>query len=444
MIASLHAVLRSLTLHVLVKGAVALVLHLASLALGQPLLAYEQGTSNLYRVDAETGTATLVGATPSLPGDIISLNARGHRLFGIALSGSQGARQSHLVEIDPCNGLLISVRAVTLDGDPAPGYIKALAHDDAGNLIASYSPTQDGVANVLAMLGDDGALTPLRTFTGALDDFDGLCPLIIDSGSDGQVTHAGYLAVNRDPESDAIYLLRIEAESESTALIHSYPFSQEINGLSDIALFSGVLYGVDSITNRILRLDPDSGVMLGNADLSPAVALSAVAPFSPVVITMQPRSINVCYTTDGDLSVEAACNGTPSYEWQIEAPRGVWHTLTSQPMPLPGGGTALATAPDAPNTTIRVRERTGRLLVRVIVTGPCDAVTSNLAGVFINSADFNNDGDIGTDADIEAFFACLAGNCPPTGCSADFNADGDTGTDADIESFFRVLSGGSC
>jgi hypothetical protein len=61
-------------------------------------------------------------------------------------------------------------------------------------------------------------------------------------------------------------------------------------------------------------------------------------------------------------------------------------------------------------------------------------------------ADFDGDGDIGTDADIEAFFACLAGNCCPT-CfegGADFNGDGDVGTDADIESFFRVLAGGGC
>jgi hypothetical protein len=62
------------------------------------------------------------------------------------------------------------------------------------------------------------------------------------------------------------------------------------------------------------------------------------------------------------------------------------------------------------------------------------------------SADFNCDGDIGTDADIQAFFECLAGTCPPPPCtgSADFNADGDIGTDADIEAFFRVLAGGSC
>ncbi len=58
--------------------------------------------------------------------------------------------------------------------------------------------------------------------------------------------------------------------------------------------------------------------------------------------------------------------------------------------------------------------------------------------------DFDGDGDAATDADIEAFFACLGGNCCRTCGTADFNADGDPGTDADIESFFRVLAGGPC
>jgi hypothetical protein len=62
------------------------------------------------------------------------------------------------------------------------------------------------------------------------------------------------------------------------------------------------------------------------------------------------------------------------------------------------------------------------------------------------SADFNCDGDVGTDSDIESFFACLSGSCPSLPCtnSADFNGDGDIGTDSDIEAFFRVLAGGSC
>jgi hypothetical protein len=63
-----------------------------------------------------------------------------------------------------------------------------------------------------------------------------------------------------------------------------------------------------------------------------------------------------------------------------------------------------------------------------------------------DSADFNCDGDVGTDLDIESFFSCLSGSCPAAPCtnSADFNHDGDVGTDSDIESFFRVLGGGSC
>lgn len=61
-----------------------------------------------------------------------------------------------------------------------------------------------------------------------------------------------------------------------------------------------------------------------------------------------------------------------------------------------------------------------------------------------HGADFDGDGDTGTDGDIEAFFRVLAG-LPCPGCdSADFDRDGDTGTDLDIEAFFRVLGGGNC
>jgi hypothetical protein len=60
------------------------------------------------------------------------------------------------------------------------------------------------------------------------------------------------------------------------------------------------------------------------------------------------------------------------------------------------------------------------------------------------TADFNGDGDLGTDGDIEAFFSCLAGSCCATCGTVDFNHDGDLGTDGDIESFFRVLAGGAC
>jgi len=59
-------------------------------------------------------------------------------------------------------------------------------------------------------------------------------------------------------------------------------------------------------------------------------------------------------------------------------------------------------------------------------------------------ADFDGDGDTGTDLDIEAFFACLGGDCCTACWSADFDGDGDSGTDLDIEAFFRVVGGGNC
>jgi len=62
----------------------------------------------------------------------------------------------------------------------------------------------------------------------------------------------------------------------------------------------------------------------------------------------------------------------------------------------------------------------------------------------IPTADFDRDGSPGASADIEAFFACIAGDCCPACGSADFDGDGDVATDADIEAFFRVLAGGSC
>jgi hypothetical protein len=92
------------------------------------------------------------------------------------------------------------------------------------------------------------------------------------------------------------------------------------------------------------------------------------------------------------------------------------------------------------NTTCRVYYST------LVNNGSVDVPANLVRIAHCGSADFNCDGDLGTDADIASFFACLAGTCPPPPCtsSADFNGDGDIGTDSDIEAFFRVLGGGNC
>ena len=58
-----------------------------------------------------------------------------------------------------------------------------------------------------------------------------------------------------------------------------------------------------------------------------------------------------------------------------------------------------------------------------------------------HTADFNGDGDVGNDADITAFWACLANNCCSTCGSVDVNRDGDVGTDADIGAFYDFING---
>ena len=117
--------------------------------------------------------------------------------------------------------------------------------------------------------------------------------------------------------------------------------------------------------------------------------------------------------------------------------------------PDAGGGTG----PGGSDYTIGVEDSTGTTAFTILGSdigsgNTARMVTYNpgVCGPACGTADFNCDGDIGTDADIDAFFACLAGNCPAAPCtnSADFNGDGDIGTDADIEAFFRVLAGGHC
>jgi hypothetical protein len=88
----------------------------------------------------------------------------------------------------------------------------------------------------------------------------------------------------------------------------------------------------------------------------------------------------------------------------------------------------------------------GRVLQMVRSGSPAITSVQVVAGspsCFLN-ADFDGDEDSGTDADIEAFFACVAGSCCATCASADFNGDGDVATDADIEAFFRILAGQPC
>jgi hypothetical protein len=104
----------------------------------------------------------------------------------------------------------------------------------------------------------------------------------------------------------------------------------------------------------------------------------------------------------------------------------------------------------SPNLTINGVTNADWGSYRAEATNSCGTSPSSAAALTqasrCGSSDYNCDGDIGTDSDIESFFSCLSGNCPHAPCqsNADFNGDGDVGTDSDIEAFFRVLGGATC
>jgi GEVED domain len=163
-----------------------------------------------------------------------------------------------------------------------------------------------------------------------------------------------------------------------------------------------------------------------------------------------PITIGIANPYTGDkVKIWADWNNNASFEASEE--------FTVTPYPAPQGGapvvTATITAPvgTAPGPK-RMRIRLGWGSADPIPCGTSlygnveDYTVNVVTGTSCDTADYDCDGDVGTDADIEAFFACLAGTCPQPPCtsSADFNHDGDTGTDADIEAFFRVLGGGPC
>jgi hypothetical protein len=161
------------------------------------------------------------------------------------------------------------------------------------------------------------------------------------------------------------------------------------------------------------------------------MAIAQWGPRQGPSIVVHPVETSACPNSPTSLTVHATGTGPLRYQWRRDGqPLRNDQRIRGIGMP-----------------TLRIEN------LRREDVGRYDCVVSNVCGEVVTSqatielaccADFDGDGDVGTDADIEAFFACLGGDCCPTCGSADFDGDGDTGTDADTEAFFRVLGGGAC
>jgi Immunoglobulin I-set domain len=221
------------------------------------------------------------------------------------------------------------------------------------------------------------------------------------------------------------------------------------NGAAWQPFISGGGNGTNNTVSALTTLDPDGtgpAAPMVVAAGSLTIAGNHSTPFWDIWtgantpwISQQPDSLTL------PCGADAVFTATPgpgsaglSFQWRrgntnlANGPTGNGSTVS-------GATTASLTITDAASADSGAYD--------LVVTNTCGSVTSAAATLTVSccgSADFDGDGDIGTDADIAAFFECLGGSCCPTCGSPDFNGDGDIGTDADIEAFFRVLAGGTC
>jgi hypothetical protein len=331
------------------------------------------------------------------------------------------------------------------------------ADSPESTLLTTCPPSNDACANAMP-------LPPSVTVSGATIEAtqDGVATCVSDSGPDVwylyQPTTSGAVNVNTCGSSmDTVLAIYTGACGTLTQLA----CNDDSCGLSSsvtIASTAGQAYFI-----RVARFGSGTGSFVLRADLLVPPANDACASAIFLADNVPVNGTNVSSTQDGSASC-ASSGGDVWYAYRPQTAATVnvstcgssFDTVLSVFSGACGALTEVACNDDncglqsslnfsaAAGQTYLIRVggyngRTGAFVVRAVGGGGVIPPTCG-------SADFDCDGDLGTDADIESFFACIAGTCPPPPCtsSADFNQDGDLGTDADIEAFFRVLAGGTC
>jgi probable HAF family extracellular repeat protein len=311
----------------------------------------------------------------------------------------------------------------------APGGMQGLGFLPSGGYVSRvYGSSHDGLAacgeNLFQPTGAPPPLPITQAFRWtAAGGMQGL----------GFLPGAGFHSTARSISADGSVVVGWTADS--TFANRPFRWTQE-TGMVDISggAFSGTARGVsadgvwvvgsNSTTGRAFRWSQATGFTdLGVALGAPSSAAAAVSADGRRVLTVSGGRACLWRETTGTMEYLQLML---SIDYGIDM--GNWNLTVAQG--ISADGTTMTGYGINP---------AGQTQAWVVVIPP-----ENSLGCC--TSDYDGDGDFGTDADIEAFFFCLAGNCCAT-CypgGADVNADGDVGTDADIEAFFRILSGQIC
>jgi len=247
--------------------------------------------------------------------------------------------------------------------------------------------------------------------------------------SSGAMVHAIDHMMNQDPFPDVL-------------LLSSFP--------GRLALFAGNPSPAYQCMGEVATEDPDPGLLEDAGPTGPVTLANYGGSTTLTVVGETGLLAQTLVDLDGDLQADDAAIVVRS----CSSPFFDVFTALNAASPLPSITQSMTVPFEPAGISYHDFNNDGRSDIRLedALGGPPLCLQSVGAPGFIpvpcptpcGNADFDGDGDVGTDLDIEAFFACLGGACCDNCGSADFDGDGDTGTDLDIEAFFRVLGGGTC
>jgi len=323
----------------------------------------------------------------------------------------------------------------------------------AGLLILATVPAAD--AATLVAMGFNNQLYSVNKATGAVSAPATVVPNFLPSASAFSVTGIaqasdGTVYLSHNPGGATAALYRLNMTTNGATFVGNYGLANVFEGDLAFNPGTGVLLGAYNFV-------PGSGIRLTSVNTTTGAA-SGLASFpAPTSGDMN----GLAFSSTGTLYSVDAGGVTASVLRTLNPTTGA--QVSSLTLSLDLGGTGgMAFDPDTGvlyiasyldaatvSNLYTVNLTTGLLTLvgQMLPPGPNSRIAS-LAFISTpptcGSSDFDGDGDAGTDLDIEAFFACMGGDCCGTCGSPDFDGDGDSGTDLDIESFFRVLGGGPC
>ncbi|HYE62355.1 MAG TPA: serine hydrolase [Phycisphaerales bacterium] len=319
------------------------------------------------------------------------------------------------------------------------------------NSSGHISGATTGTLSISNAVLSDAGLYRMRVTSNCGTDYSASAALTVTPACTAPTITTQPVAQTVTSGEDAVFTIAAGGSSAGrTYLWQKAPSSGGIyTSLSGVVGYSGVTTPTLTVVGAVdadealyrCRVVNDCGTVF-----STGVGLTVEPACVAAEVTDHPDSVTVEMGGEATFSIIADGSLTNrTYQWQKRQSNGSWLPVVNSRGYVSGAGT----------DTLRFLETLlgSAGTYRCVVTNDCGTDASASAVLTVTqppppcgTADFNGDGDIGTDQDIEAFFACIGGHCCST-CyegGSDFNGDGDSATDQDIESFFRVLGGGAC